>query len=101
MMIEDAKKETVHLTGMEKALERRLEIDRIIAELERERQSINQTFQFLMGDSTTAYIGKNKISWNNVESSRLDFAKLREEQPEIYEQYLVKTSSRRFSIKAA
>lgn len=95
------KKETVHLLGMDESLRRRLEIDQMIEALDTERRNIDQSIKFQMGENEIAYIGQNRISWSSVTSSRLNTAKLKEEHPEVYDQYLVKTNTRRFQIKAA
>lgn len=42
-----------------------------------------------------------KVSWSNVKTTRLDTKRMKQEQPEIYENYAKVTSSRRFQIKAA
>jgi len=47
------------------------------------------------GGATEKYLAR----WKNVATSRLDVEKLKLTSPEIYEQYLIKTSGRRFTIK--
>lgn len=42
-----------------------------------------------------------RVSWKQVDSSRLDEKRLKEERPEIYEQYKKTIKSRRFTVKAA
>ena len=54
-----------------------------------------------MEDAETAYTDGYIISWKQYDQERLDSRKLKAEQPDIYENYLNKVSTRRFVIKAA
>lgn len=54
-----------------------------------------------MQDSELASNGHYKVSWSNVDTTRLDAKRIKQEQPEIYKNYAKVTSSRRFQIKAA
>lgn len=53
-----------------------------------------------MEDSEFAENDTHRIKWNNVETVRLDTQRLHKELPNIYDQFLKKTVSRRFQIKA-
>lgn len=54
-----------------------------------------------MQDNEYAASDNYKVSWSNVESTRLDSKRIREEQPDIYKTYAKQSVSRRFQIKAA
>lgn len=54
-----------------------------------------------MQDSELATNGHYRVLWSNVETTRLDAKRMKQEQPEIYQNYAKVTSSRRFQIKAA
>lgn len=52
-----------------------------------------------MGDYDKATCLGHIISWKPVSSERLDIKALKEAEPEIYEKYVKKSLSRRFTIK--
>ncbi|MCD7806087.1 MAG: hypothetical protein LUH19_01955 [Lachnospiraceae bacterium] len=54
-----------------------------------------------MKDHEMAVNNHYRVSWANVDTSRLDAKRLKEEKPEVYQDYLRTTTSRRFQIKAA
>jgi len=43
-------------------------------------------------------VGTYKITWKQISKSSLDQKKLKEEKPEVYEDYTVQSSYRRLSI---
>ena len=53
----------------------------------------------IMGDYDKATCLGHSISWKPVSSERLDSKALKEAEPEIYEKYVKKSISRRFTIK--
>ena len=53
----------------------------------------------MMGEHENAAVGGRAVQWKNVESERLDARRLKKEASEIYQQYLQKSSYRRFSVK--
>lgn len=91
----------VFLSGFDEQLRRRNEIDLLLHRLEQERNQIDQTIKLYMGENETAYNDSYRVSWINVETSRIDTKRLKEERPDIYDEYLKASISRRFSIKAA
>lgn len=91
----------VELVGFDARLARREEILRFIEELQSEQKQIEQEIKLFMQDSELASNGYYKVSWSNVETTRLDTKRIKQEQPEIYQNYAKVTSSRRFQIKAA
>ena len=54
-----------------------------------------------LGEAELAENERYRVSWKPVSSSRLDEKRLKEEQPEVYEQYKKTIKSRRFTVKAA
>ena len=54
-----------------------------------------------MGDNESASSGRYRVSWGNVDSTRLDTKRIKEERPEIYSDYAKVSHSRRFEVKAA
>ena len=95
------KASVVELVGFDARLARREEILRFIEELQSEQKQIEQEIKLFMQDSELASNGYYKVSWSNVETTRLDTKRIKQEQPEIYQNYAKVTSSRRFQIKAA
>ena len=54
-----------------------------------------------MQDNEFASSDRYRVSWSNVESTRLDTQRIKQEKPEIYQDYAKQTVSRRFQVKAA
>ena len=92
---------TISLSGFHEKLERRLELDALIDKLDKEKKQIEQEVKLYMEDAELAVGEDFIVSWKNVTTAKIDTAKLKEENPQIYEQYLKQQQSRRFSIKAA
>lgn len=95
------KASSVKLVGFDGRLARREEILAQIGELQSEQKQIEQEIKLFMRDSELASNGHYKVSWSNVDTTRLDTKRIKQELPEIYENYAKVTSSRRFQIKAA
>ena len=93
--------EVMALTGFDGKLERRREILKEIAGLETEKKQIEQEVKLAMGEHETARSGSFRVSWGNVDSTRLDTKRIREERPEIYADYATVSHCRRFEVKAA
>lgn len=91
----------IELTGFDEKLGRRREILQKIAELETEKKQIEQEVKLAMGEHELARSRQYRVSWGNVDSTRLDTKRIREEKPEIYENYATVSHSRRFEVKAA
>lgn len=91
----------IELVGFDEKLDRRDEILRQIAELEKEQRRIEQEVKLYMKDNESAFSGKYRISWGNVESVRLDAKRIRQEMPEVYRSYAKISTSRRFQVRAA
>ena len=97
-----AKKENpIKLVGFDEKLSRRAEILREIDELTQEQNRIDQEIKLFMKDNETAENDSYKVSWSNVDSTRLDTKKLKEEKPDIYNKYARTSSTRRFQVRAA
>ena len=92
---------TIRLDGFDEKLKRRAEIMEQIGRLQQEQNSIEQEVKLYMQDNEYAASDNYKVSWSNVESTRLDSKRIREEQPDIYKTYVKQSVSRRFQIKAA
>lgn len=95
------KASAVELVGFDGRLARREEILASIEKLEAERKQIEQEVKMFMQDNETAASKHYRVSWSNVDTARLDTKRIKQEQPEIYKDYVKVTSSRRFQIKAA
>lgn len=92
---------TISLNGFHEKLERRQELDALIDKLDKEKKQIEQEVKLYMEDAELAVGEDFVVSWKNVTTAKIDTAKLKEENPQVYEQYLKQQQSRRFSIKAA
>jgi predicted phage-related endonuclease len=95
------KASTIELVGFDEKLERREEILAYIEELQTEQKQIEQEIKLFMKDHELAVNGRYRVSWSNVETTRLDSKRIKQEQPGVYADYARTTSSRRFTVKAA
>ena len=91
----------IRLVGFDERLDRREQILSQIEELEKEQKQIEQEVKLYMKDNEAAFSDSYRISWSNVETTRLDTKRIKEEKPELYRDYAKVTSSRRFQVKAA
>ncbi len=95
------KERAIRLEGFDGKLSRREEILSQIAILQQEQSRIEQEVKLYMQDNEFAECEGYRVSWSNVESARLDTRRIRQEKPEIYQDYAKISTSRRFQIKAA
>lgn len=91
----------IMLDGFDEKLRRRQELSEIMERMEKEKKTIEQELKIYMGEAEMALSDSFRVSWKEVSAKRLDEKKLKEEQPEIYDQYVKNTVSRRLLIKAA
>lgn len=92
---------TIHLSGFDEDLQRHKELDDLISKLEVEKRTIEEQIKISMDDAELAYTDNYIISWKQFEQDRLDTKRLKDENPDIYDTYKKKISSRRFAIKVA
>ncbi len=95
------KKGLLKMTGFDEKLERRAKIAAEVKKLQEEQKRIEQEVKLFMKDHERAASEKYRITWNHVSSARLDTGRLKEELPEVYQNYTQEVSSRRFQIRAA
>ena len=94
-------KETKPLTSFDEKLDRRQELELLLEEMTAEKKQIEQELKLYLGEAETAENANYRVSWKSVSSQRIDEKRLREERPEVYEQYRKTLNFRRFTIKAA
>ncbi|MBR1703055.1 MAG: YqaJ viral recombinase family protein [Lachnospiraceae bacterium] len=92
---------TVLLKGFDEKLKCREILEEQMKKLEAESKKIDQEIKLAMGENEYADTPGFHISWSNVETRRLDAKKMKEERPDLYDEFAVTTSSRRFTVKAA
>ncbi len=92
---------SIPLIGFDEKLKRREELSCLIQKLEREQKQIDQEVKAYMKDCETASSERYRVSWNQIETVRLDTKRIKEELPEIYQKFSSVTQSRRFTVKAA
>ena len=95
------KASAIKLVGFDEKLRRREEIAGFIAELGEEKKQIEQEIKLFMRDNEFANSEHFRVSWKNIDSTKLDTARIREERPELYADYGKVSHSRRFEVKAA
>ena len=89
------------ISGVDDELDRREQIIRQIDELEKEKERIEQEIKLAMADHERVKSDRYRISWSNVESTRLDTKRMKDERPELFLEFAKKCYSRRFSVKVA
>lgn len=92
---------SIPLVGFDEKLTHREELIAQIKKLEKEQKQIEQEVKCFMQENETAVSEKYRVSWSNVETTKLDTKRVKEEQPELYENFSKTTTSRRFTVKAA
>lgn len=92
---------TVKLVGFDEKLRRREEILSVISKLQDEQKRIEQEVKLFMKDNEFADSRCFRVSWKNIESTRLDTERIKAEKPEIYAGYGKTSHYRRFEVKAA
>lgn len=95
------KESAIELVGFDEKLRRREEILGFIAELQEEQKQIEQEVKLFMKDNEFANSGRFRVSWKNIDSTKLDAKRIRAELPELYADYGKVSHSRRFEVKAA
>jgi len=96
-----ARQESIILQGFNERIRRRGELSELIDKIEKEKKMIEQEIKVAMAEAETGLCDNYKIDWKNVFTSKLDVERIKIERPDIYQDYIKQTQSRRFSIKAA
>ena len=97
----DSVAESIPLTGFDEKLDRQQELKVLIDRMETEKKQIEQELKIYLGEAEMAENEKYRVSWKSVSTKRVDEKRLKEEKPEIYEQYQKVIPSRRLLVKAA
>ena len=95
------KASAIKLVGFDEKLRRREEILGFISELQEEQKQIEQEVKLFMQDNEFASSEAFRVSWKNIDSTKLDAKRIKEEKPELYADYGKVSHSRRFEVKAA
>ena len=95
------KEQAVELYGFDEKLRRREEVISLQEKLDQERKQIEQEIKLYMGQSELGYSDNFHVSWSNVDTTRIDSKRIKEERPDIYEEFSKTTSSRRLTVRAA
>ena len=91
----------IALVGFDEKLRRREEILGFISELQEEQKQIEQEVKLFMQDNELASSDSFRVSWKNIDATKLDTKRIKEERPELYADYGKVSHSRRFEVKAA
>lgn len=75
------------------------EIEPKIKELEEQKKLYQNQLKEMLKEKEAGWIGDRKVFWKSVVSNRLDTKRLKAERPDIYEQFVNESISRRFSVK--
>ena len=96
-----SKAETIALTGFDEKLNQRQKLAEQIETMTTKKRQIEQELKLYLGEAERAENGRYRVSWKSVSSQRIDEKRLREERPEVYEEYQKTSRYRRLLIKAA
>lgn len=91
----------IPLQGFNDKLKRRQELVGLLDKLETEKKQIEQELKIYLGDAEMAENEQYRVSWKNISTNRIDSARLKEEEPEIYKRFQKTSQSRRFQVVAA
>ncbi len=91
--------ETLDLFGQENEISLYMDIKARIKNLEKKKKEYENTFKADLGNHTFGRSDRYQMSWKQIESERFDGKRLKEEKPDIYDQYLKKVNFRRFEVK--
>ena len=91
----------IKLVGFDEMLDKRSELADEISRLQKEQNKIDQEIQVYMKENEKAVSDKYRVLWGNIETTRFDSKRFKEEQPDLYQKYAVTSASRRFQVKVA
>lgn len=95
------KASAIKLIGFDEKLRRREEILGFISALQEEQKQIEQEVKLYMQDNESASSERFRVLWKNIDTTKLDTKRIKEEKPELYADYAKVSSYRRFEVKAA
>lgn len=75
------------------------EVQKLIKELEKEKDTLKQEIQLRMGESEKAIIGDHVANWKGITSNRFNSKQFKKDYPDLYKEYVNQTSYRRFTLK--
>ncbi len=78
---------------------RRDELEKYIKVMEQEKKQIDQEIQLEMKECEVAVLGDRKVTWKTQSRDTVDSKRLKEEEPEIYKQYIKTSLNRVFKVK--
>jgi len=86
---------TNEITGKVRELR---ELQSLIEEAQAEAESIKDVIKANMGDQEELRAGEYKVTWKPVAASRFDTAAFKATHAELYRQYTIETTTRRFCV---
>lgn len=98
---EASNRDKITLVGFDEKLQRREEILKDITQLQEEQKKIEQEVKLFMQDHELAENEKYRVTWKNIQSTKLDTKRMKTEMPNIYDNYGLVSHYRRFEVKAA
>ena len=97
-----AVKKSIPLSAnLNEQLKRREEIIHLTNKLTQEQNQIEQQIKLYMGEYEIAFNENYRVTWSNVDTVRIDSKRLKEERPDLYQNFAKSSQSRRFTVKVA
>lgn len=90
---------SVDISDMRSTLDRMDALKEHKRRLDEQIDQLAQKVKERMGAAATAHCSGYRVTWKNVEICRIDIARLRSENPKIYEMYSTPKNARRFDVR--
>lgn len=93
------KEEAIELINTKDLFDRYEELKQFKKKIDDELSMIENSIKQEMEEHSSAYADSYKVSWKTVETNKFDTKRFKKECDELYQKYIIQTSSRRFQIK--
>lgn len=90
----------IPLLGFSERLHRRDELVQLMQKMDTEKKQIEQELKLYLGEAEVAEGDGYRVTWKSVTSNRMDSERMKQEHPEMYQQYLKPINSRRLTIRS-
>ena len=95
----DSNGQTIELPGEALAVCEEYErLSQQLKELETAKSAVANQLKSYLKEAESGTVGDRKITWKQIYKSSLDQKRLKEEKPEIFEDYVTQSSYRRLSV---
>lgn len=75
------------------------QVNKELKQLETQKKEYENKIKAMMGENEKAFAGERIITWKTIHSDKFDSKRFAKDHPELYNQYVKKSSYRRFAVK--